>query len=352
MPNYTTHYNLTEQLGNEHPSTALLSSNFATIDEQMYKNSVLTGTTAPTTSTVGAVGQLYLDTVAKVLYQCMTQGPVYTWKQVPKEWKLLQAYTTAGSYTFTTPENITELGALIIGGGASGQANGYQYNANTNLAAVGGGSGYFDVIFETVTAGSTKNVVVGAGGASVTGSVGGAAVAGKAGGSSAFDGFSVSGGSGSSGTGLPITGASGGQCSMMIYQTNADSEHPDTPYGGVSVPFSESTAGYAIIFGAQPASLNSAKLAAIETIFKDNVFNLAAGGSCYALLNGTASAYTTTYAQSAVTFKNGRHSSGAAIKFNGVTGIKGTDYGCGGGAVIGIGTSAAGCDGAVLIYGR
>lgn len=42
-------------------------------------------TTAPTTSTVGMVGQLYLDTSTKTLYQCVevdTTTPSYTWKAV------------------------------------------------------------------------------------------------------------------------------------------------------------------------------------------------------------------------------------------------------------------------------
>ena len=39
-------------------------------------------TTAPTTATVGVVGQLYLDTSTKTLYQCVevdTTTPSYTW---------------------------------------------------------------------------------------------------------------------------------------------------------------------------------------------------------------------------------------------------------------------------------
>jgi hypothetical protein len=42
---------------------------------------IIVGTTAPTTSTAGYVGQLYLNTTTNLLYICTTATTVYTWSQ-------------------------------------------------------------------------------------------------------------------------------------------------------------------------------------------------------------------------------------------------------------------------------
>ncbi len=56
------------------------NSNMVKIDAALSDQRTLTGTTAPTTSTVGAVGQHYLDTFAKKEYICTSaNGSAYTW---------------------------------------------------------------------------------------------------------------------------------------------------------------------------------------------------------------------------------------------------------------------------------
>lgn len=54
------------------------------LEKQAWDSAVvLKGVTAPTTATVGAVGQFYLDTVMKALYQCKAVDVgVYTWENV------------------------------------------------------------------------------------------------------------------------------------------------------------------------------------------------------------------------------------------------------------------------------
>lgn len=75
---------------------------------------VLSGTSAPTTTTVGAVGQFYLDTTNKQLYQCMSittetvdevDTNVYEWKEVGSSNKLYKhniclAYSVSSFYSF------------------------------------------------------------------------------------------------------------------------------------------------------------------------------------------------------------------------------------------------------------
>lgn len=66
--------------------------------------------TAPTTSTVGEVGQLYLDTSTKTLYQCVevdTTTPSYTWQAVGGSRKYQHNITI--SHTVFDGGNITSL---------------------------------------------------------------------------------------------------------------------------------------------------------------------------------------------------------------------------------------------------
>jgi hypothetical protein len=79
----TTHYGLKKPDGSEAIKPDAFNDNAEVIDNQMYKNSVLTGTSTPTTSTVGAVGQFYIDTAGSILYQCFTvSGNTYTWNKI------------------------------------------------------------------------------------------------------------------------------------------------------------------------------------------------------------------------------------------------------------------------------
>lgn len=66
---------------------------------------VLTGITAPSTSTQGAVGQLYLDTTTKILYECTAENSgVYTWDKVGGTAK--QDKLTAGTNITIDADNV------------------------------------------------------------------------------------------------------------------------------------------------------------------------------------------------------------------------------------------------------
>lgn len=81
--------------------------NFNLIDEELPKSKVLNGTTPPTTSTVGVVGQFYLDTATKDLYQCVAvDGGVYNWENVIPE----HAKIAAGSYTGNSDNQTIDIG--------------------------------------------------------------------------------------------------------------------------------------------------------------------------------------------------------------------------------------------------
>lgn len=66
---------------------------------------VLTGITAPSTSTQGSVGQLYLDTTTKILYECTAENSgVYTWDKVGGTAK--QDKLTAGTNISIDADNV------------------------------------------------------------------------------------------------------------------------------------------------------------------------------------------------------------------------------------------------------
>ena len=79
----TTHYGLKKPDGSEYIKPDPFNDNADVIDEQLHKNSVLSGTAAPTTSTAGAVGQFYIDTAGSILYQCVAvSGNTCTWNRI------------------------------------------------------------------------------------------------------------------------------------------------------------------------------------------------------------------------------------------------------------------------------
>lgn len=73
----------------------------------------------------------------------------------PKAVQGQQAYTTAGTYTFTVPAGVTSISALCVGGGGGGK--GY-----ANDGATGGALSYINSV--SVTPGQSITVVVGSGG--------------------------------------------------------------------------------------------------------------------------------------------------------------------------------------------
>ena len=309
---------------------------------------VLTDTTAPTTSIAGAVGQFYLNTNAKALYQCIAaSGSVYTWAPVLKNWKLLQAYTTAGSYTFTTPSGITELGAFVIGGGGSGASfvNMIPYSGANNAYVNGGASGHAASKVYSAPLSTSYSVVVGAGGAaSVLAASGNIGQAGNNGSSSSFNAevIALGGGKGAlCGNNTPTQsacGAAGGQGSNLTFET---SSNPLPAKGEVRL-----RSGYGVTTGSTCPSECTNPF--------DGKRLLLAGGSVY----GSDSV---SYPETLVNDDYGNPGSVGVLKLSDTAiATKGTSYGCGGGGALicytvagsCTATSAAGCDGAVLIYGR
>lgn len=111
--------------------------------------------------------------------------------------EFIQKYITAGSYTWTCPED-GEYVAVIIGGGGAGDV---QISTDTSNAS-GGGSGYVSYVKKTISANTQVAVIVGAGGNAA------------AGGSSSFDGVIANGGSkGNHKLSLDAAPAPGGQYS-------------------------------------------------------------------------------------------------------------------------------------------
>lgn len=339
----TTHYGLKKPDGSEAIKPDPFNDNADVIDEQLHKISVLSGTAAPTTSTAGAVGQFYLDTTAKKLYQCMTQGPVYTWASLASgKWRLLQAYTTAGSYTFTTPSDVTELGAFIIGGGSSGAA---KVNTSNQRNCSGGASGRTAVKIITGSLAATYPVVVGAGGAAATANStpgdGGAYSLPAAGGSSSFAGMSATGGS------AAVCSTTGGGQGTIYVAPQYDLTMKPLAFGEIrlfqyNIAQGETHPTEAV----NPFDYKKLLIAGGSMFYNDNQ------STFYIESNGITDDYGNTGSPAVINYS----SSGSQV----AVATKGTSYGCGGGAAFcrytgtapNYATPGAGCDGAVLIYGR
>ena len=97
-----------------------------------------------------------------------------------------QAYTTAGTYSWTAPSGVTSVSVVCVGGGGSG--------AGTGTGGGGGGLGWKNNI--TIIPGQSYTVVVGAGGAPVSETGG---INGNAGGQSYFINTSTVRGAGGGG---------------------------------------------------------------------------------------------------------------------------------------------------------
>lgn len=136
-------------------------------------------------------------------------------------WHLIQEYTTAGTYTYTIPSGITELGICAIGGGGGGAAQ----RANGTIYASGGASGVVKSFILDVSELSSIPIVVGAGGAGGSCSRGSsyASANGNNGNSTSVNGIVCSGGEGgktqatSDPSSLTLKCASGGQGAFVAY---------------------------------------------------------------------------------------------------------------------------------------
>lgn len=124
-------------------------------------------------------------------------------------WRLIASYTEPNSYMFTVPDNVTQIGVYLRGGGGSG---GFQVTSQNNrFCATGGASGKCKNVIMDVIPGQQINLVVGSGGA-------GTQSHGNNGGTTSFNGESVDGGGGgraASGSG-GCAGAVGSQSSDSI----------------------------------------------------------------------------------------------------------------------------------------
>ena len=110
-------------------------------------------------------------------------------------WHLIQEYTTAGTYTYTIPTGISELGICMIGGGGGAPAARYI----NSIWASGGASGQVKSFILDVSGLSSIPIVIGSGG------IGGSIVRdttniaganGNNGGSTSVNGITCSGGEG------------------------------------------------------------------------------------------------------------------------------------------------------------
>lgn len=110
---------------------------------------------------------------------------------------LVASYRKAGAYTWTCPKD-GEYIVLIVGGGGSGCVTGdtgIQENDGEYTVITGGKHGDFTIVRSTLTANTTKHLVVGAGGEAVSyvGYNQGTKI-GNSGGTSSFDGITAEGG--------------------------------------------------------------------------------------------------------------------------------------------------------------
>ena len=144
----------------------------------------------------------------------------------PRPNKLIQSYTEAGTYTWTVPDrngdgSDYEICVIVVGGGGSGSARKYWYTTASYTHLTGGGSGFSKQFKLTVTPNATYNIVVGAGGISVTvgsGTPDGIS-AGNNGNSSSFNGIVANGGDGGGqyGGNYYIPGSKGGRPSDSTF---------------------------------------------------------------------------------------------------------------------------------------
>lgn len=240
-------------------------------------------------------------------------------------YRQLAVFDQAGAFEFAVPANVTHILAFIVSGGGSGTACSVTSKVSGNY--IGGSSGTIEVFSaDDVAEGDVFNVVVGAGGAAVSARSGSSA-SGNAGGSSAFGGTVASG----------------------------------SLFAGESI----NTSSVETSANIQAASMNIAMpmhiflaITLMSAMYHNEkmLTNLSAGGSTMSIVYSGASS-ASVYAQPATTFPNGKKSSaGKAVSSGNATASKGTDFGCGGGAAVSVGSaytarSAAGMNGVVAVWG-
>jgi hypothetical protein len=150
--------------------------------------------------------------------------------------KLIQGYSTAGTYTFTATDvngdgSTYPIWVLVDGAGGSGAAIAFKNSSGaTQYCAGGGASGKRTLVYiVSVTPGATYTVIVGGGGSAVTAAhtaplnASAVTAAGNAGASSSFNGISSVGGAGGSTSTYASSIAENIMTGMAIGGQSADS---------------------------------------------------------------------------------------------------------------------------------
>lgn len=256
-------------------------------------------------------------------------------------WRLLQAYTVAGAYTFTVPEGVTTIGVTVIAAGGAGggaRSNSPDYPES---CAQGGASGNVKHFIMNVVSLETYTAVVGAGGIhSENLTTNGRA---PSGGSSSFGGVVVIGGQGgyakaSNYSWSYVEVTEGGQGPLCVTRyPERFSEHPEAPFGGISDMTYDQNGNPKVQF-----------VGKVDVpIFDFSLVFASAGG-------GMLATSTDSYCQ---TGGKVTHGSGGDATTNG--GANATGYGNGGGGFAvnynnrsSTHRAGNGSDGAVLIYER
>ena len=171
-----------------------------TVNLALAARTLLTGSSAPTTSTVGAIGQFYWDTANEQLYVCVTKSQnSYTWIIVATGLKLIKTLKTEiidSTQNWVVPHSVAgatlKVTVRIFGGGGGGKS-------------AGGNGGDMAVGTFTLQQGDSIPVTIGTGG---RGSSSGTA---SAGGTSSFgELLSALGGQPNAGNSNVNTGGTGG----------------------------------------------------------------------------------------------------------------------------------------------
>lgn len=313
-------------------------------------------------------GNLLPDDVAELLGITIEDPQVKDAFQALKEyaelgkWELLAEYNVAGSYNFIVPDDVDELGVLILGGGGSGGVA-IGSNGDFTNCATGGGSGNIDQFilkkadgdFEE---GGTLAAVVGVGGVAAASPRGGGLV-GNPGGSSSFAGKTVIGGPGgkasvNAGTtySYEVAGSEGeGQSSDAgnTHHTNISrTTGKPAPFGLVS---------YMTNVGNNISAVIRRNMSEARNAFDRGDLHTYCGAGGAAFVWHSNSNYYVQTAPERAKGSAGRGRAGNGT--NSVTGYSATAPGDGGGALAwnansGTATyySGAGADGLVLVYGR
>ena len=282
---------------------------------------------------------------------------------VNASWVLKQAYTTAGSYTWTAPDLFNgrdyTIGVMVIGGGASGAvaiANHVINLDNETYCVPGSPSGFSICAVVKIVPGQSYPVIVGAGGAAVTNTYSGRSVSrtkGSNGGSSAFN------------TNLIAQGAQygdqfdtnysldkGGQLQVPLGAMNTNNVM-DNMFGGVPIISSGTSSRYNCF-------VNKMDFLSCFNPFECTRILGAGGGVCFTKSGSTFTNYEGPGGKHPVTGLGATDGVARKLNSSGSVSVVGlpTAPGCGGGSVFAYSyndvtitaTSGAGADGAVMIY--